>query len=78
MEDIGKQLLRDHQGKASTVRVACLACSLTACASVLLPMVGYGETPALGTLTALLGAGFGGKVWQAGIEQRPKTPETGP
>ena len=71
-------LLRDHTGKPSTVRVACLACALTACASVLLPMIGYGETPALGTLTALLGAGFGGKVWQAGIEQRPTPPETRP
>ena len=64
-------MLCDHGGKPSTVRVACLACALTACAAVLLPMVGYGEPPALGTLTALLGAGFGGKVWQAGIEQRP-------
>lgn len=70
-------LLHDHQGKPSTARVACLSCVLTACAAVLLPLAGYGETPALGTLTALLGAGFGGKVWQAGIErtQRPKLPE---
>ena len=68
-------LLNDHAGKPSTVRVACLACALTACASVLLPMAGYGETPALGTLTALLGAGFGGKVWQAGIERRPTPPQ---
>ena len=72
------QLLHDHQGKPSTVRVACLACTLTACAAVLLPSFGYGEMPALGTLTALLGGGFGGKVWQAGIEQRPAPPETGP
>ena len=63
-----RQLLQDHRGKPSTVRAACLACALTACAAVLLPMVGYGDTPALGTLMALLGAGFGGKVWQAGIE----------
>ena len=66
-------LLRDHRGKPSTVRVACLACALTACASVLLPMVGYGETPPLATLTALLGAGFAGKVWQAGIESQSTT-----
>ena len=71
------QLLRDHSGKPSTVRVGCLACTLTACAAVLLPMAGYGETPDLGTLTALLGVGFGAKVWQAGIE-RTGTPETGP
>ena len=63
-----KQLLHDHRGKPSTTRVAALGCSLTACASVLLPMAGYGTTPDLGTLLALLGAGFGGKVWQAGIE----------
>lgn len=71
------QLLRDHQGKPSTVRVACLACTLTACAAVLLPSFGYGEMPDLMALTALLGAGFGGKVWQAGIE-RTTPPETGP
>lgn len=71
------QLLRDHKGKPSTVRVACLACTLTACAAVLLPMAGHGETPELGTLMALLGAGFGSKVWQAGIE-RTTPPETGP
>lgn len=70
-------LLQDHQGKPSNTRVACLGCTLTACASVLLPLAGHGETPDLGTLTALLGAGFGGKVWQAGIERRPTTPETG-
>ena len=62
-------ILRDHRDKPSTVRVACLACALTACAAVLLPMVGYGRAPALMTLTALLGAGW--KVWQSGIEQRP-------
>ena len=71
-----RSVLHDHQGKPSTVRLACLACALTACAAVLLPMIGYGETPDLGVLMALLGTAFGGKVWQAGIEQRPATQET--
>ena len=63
-------LLTDHRSKPSTMRVAALACALTACAAVLLPMFGHGQTPDLGTLGALLGAGFGAKVWQAGIEHR--------
>ena len=64
-------LLRDHQGKPSTMRMACLACALTACAAVLAPVAGYGAAPDLGTLAALLGAAFGGKAWQAEIERRP-------
>ena len=53
------------------MRMACLACALTACASVLLPMAGYGAAPDLGTLLALLAAAFGGKAWQSEIERRP-------
>lgn len=61
-------LLRDHHGKPSTVRVACLACTLTACAAVLLPLLGYGQQPDFSTLAVLLGGGQGAKIWQSGIE----------
>ena len=70
-------LLRDHRGKPSTMRLASLACAVTACASMLLPMFGHGQTPDLGTLGALLGAGFAGKVWQAGIEHQHPHPRPG-
>ena len=70
-------LLRDHRGKPSTMRLASLACAVTACAAVLLPMFGHGQTPDLGTLGELLGAGFGAKVWQAGIEHRTHQPRQG-
>ena len=63
-------LLRDHRGKPSTMRLASLACAVTACAAVLLPMLGHGQPPDLGTLGVLLGSGFGAKVWQADIEWR--------
>lgn len=68
--------VHDHRGKPSATRLAALACALTACASVLLPMFGHGETPDLGTLGALLGGGFGAKVWQARIEHGNRSEET--
>ena len=71
------RLLTDHEGKLSTMRRASLACALTACAAVLLPMLGPGQTPDLGTLGALLGGGLGAKVWQSDIERRPRAPRSG-
>ena len=63
-------LLKDIHGQPSTVRVVCLVCVLTACASVILPLFGYGETPDTLALASLLGAGVGAKVVQRHTEER--------
>ena len=66
-------LLHDHRGQVSTMRVACLGTTATACAAVILPLFGYGEQVDFATLAALLGAGIGGKAVQRrseGQEQR--------
>ena len=61
-------LLHDHRGSVSTMRLACLALTATACASVLLPIFGYGDPVDVPTLAVLLGAGIGGKAIQRRTE----------
>ena len=63
-------VIHDVNGQVSTMRVACLAAVLTACASVLLPHFGYGETPDTALVLALLAGGFGGKAAQRVTEER--------
>ena len=64
-------MLHDVNGATlSTMRLACLGTTATACAAVLLPLFGYGEPVGLPTLAALLGAGIGGKAVQRTTEEK--------
>ena len=65
-------MLSDHRGKISTTRVGCLICTIAACASVILPLFGYGSTPDFPIIAALLGGGFSAKVLGAGVEQKER------
>ena len=63
-------ILHDVNGQLSTMRLACLGTTATACAAVLLPLVGYGEPVGIDTLAVLLGAGIGGKAVQRRTEEQ--------
>ena len=67
-------LLHDPHGQVSTMRLACLGTTATACAAVLLPLFGYGEPVEFTTLAMLLGGGIGGKAIQRAQEEKGRKP----
>ena len=69
-----RNLLSDIHGEPSTTRLAAIACTGTACASVLSWSFLGGPQPDLMMLTALLGGGLGAKVVQRAHEERGRQP----
>jgi hypothetical protein len=66
---MNKAFLREDSGKISQVRIASLACVLTACAVAILAVVkDRNLLDAAFLCTGLIGAGLGCKVWQKGKE----------
>jgi hypothetical protein len=62
----GKKMLQDSNGNVSSMRIAFLAVTITACVVAVIGVIRGGDGVGLAALVgALLTPSFGGKAWQS-------------